>query len=376
MRIKLIIVVLLFSFTTFISSRTIENDRLWFSIAQRDFDDAEIFGMHFYGEEFSRESLVLKILDEAKNSCVSIFFTRENTETGTEDAYVFSNDGKDIFDGLPLIGTKEIDFSRYDQPQYYISKVDEGSNGFLFNYYEGVSSTYTINNFYDVINTEVRLEGNYRVLGSKGEISSFVEAINSYYGDDLLVSDGISEKYKGDSHGVILKNAIPLIASFLLLILIVFQVITDNAKEFAIRKTMGQSSLLTMTDMFWRLIPFVIFLQALSYSVLYKFSVDTVNEYTVPLISLLCQLLIALFLIVVVSIMIVTLWLSLIPSYSLIKNKGFLKSLFNFSFVVKTVIILLMVPQLYNLGGQIIQLQVQKNEIKKIGEMTKFYTGG
>lgn len=375
MRIKLIIVVLLFSFTTFISSRTIENDRLWLSIAQREFDDAEIFRMYFYGEEFSRSSLVLEILEEAKNSGVSIFFTRENTETGIEDAYVFSTDGKDIFDGLPLIGTKEIDFSRYDQPQYYISKVDERSNGLLFNYFKNHSSTYTINNFYDVINTDVRLEGSYRVLGSKDGINSFVEAINSYYETDLLMRDGVSDKYKDDSYGIIIQNAIPLVSSFLLLILIIFQVITDNAKEFAIRKTLGQSTLLTMTNMFWCLVPYVIFLQIFSYTVLYLFLVGTVNKYTLPLLNLLFLLVMGLFIIVVSSIFIVTLWLSLIPSYSWIKNKGFLKSLFNFSFIIKTIIILLMVPHLYSLGDQIIQLQVKSTDIKKVEELTRFYTG-
>ena len=331
--------------------------------------------MYFHGEKTPRELLVIKLLDEAKKENISIFFSRENTETGTEDAYVFSPDGNDIFDGLPLIGHDKIDFSEYGQPQYYISMVDEASDGFLFNYFKNNSSTYTINNFYDVIHSEVRLEGNYRVLGSKQGISSFVESINSYFETDLLVSDGMSEKYKDDSYGVILQNVVPLITSFLLLILIVFQVITENAKEFAIRKTMGQNSLLIMPNMFWRLIPYVFFLQILSYIVLYIFIVGTLNEYTEPLITLLCQLVIGLLLILVFSILIVTLWLSLIPSYSLIKNKGFFKSLFNFSFVVKTIIILLMVPHLYNLGNQIIQLQVKKNEIRKIEELTQFYTG-
>lgn len=74
-----------------------------------------------------------------KKENISFFFSRENTETGTEDAYVFSPDGKDIFDGLPLIGHDKIDFSEYGQPQYYISKVDEASDGFLFNYFENNS---------------------------------------------------------------------------------------------------------------------------------------------------------------------------------------------------------------------------------------------
>lgn len=132
MRKKIIIVVLLFSFTTFNSSLTSENNKLWLSINQREFDNGEIFKMYFHGGKTPRELLVIKLLDEAKKENISIFFSRENTETGTEDAYVFSPDGKDIFDGLPLIGHDKIDFSEYAQPQYYISKVDEASDGFLF----------------------------------------------------------------------------------------------------------------------------------------------------------------------------------------------------------------------------------------------------
>ena len=123
---------LLFSFSTFNSSLTSENNKLWLSINQREFDNGEIFKMYFHGEKPSRELLVIKLLDEAKKENISIFFSRENTETGTEDAYFFSPDGKDIFDGLPLIGHGKIDFSEYGQPQYYISMVDEASDGFLF----------------------------------------------------------------------------------------------------------------------------------------------------------------------------------------------------------------------------------------------------
>ena len=51
MRKKIIIVVLLFSFTTFNSSLTSENNKLWLSINQREFDNGEIFKMYFHGEK-------------------------------------------------------------------------------------------------------------------------------------------------------------------------------------------------------------------------------------------------------------------------------------------------------------------------------------
>ena len=126
MKIKVLLVVFIFSLSSFLSIRDIENNKLWNFITDSDSKYNSEFYINISETSANIDDFFKTLLNEANENNLVLRITRGNRETGKFDSFYYQPQGQDVL-SFPVFSQQNfIDFSSLEKDQFYSSnRVEE-----------------------------------------------------------------------------------------------------------------------------------------------------------------------------------------------------------------------------------------------------------
>lgn len=370
MRIKILLTVFIFSLSSFLSIRQSENTLLWNEIQNNDYDIQSSYYINASNTDKNIQKFYTILIKYADEFDLTIRLVRGDTQTGNFDAYYYNADNEFSLD-LPLLNeTESINFSQLNENQFYSTKTEADSSGYLFTYFPYNISKYTINNFTNVVSNKVRLTGEVDIFGDNDAIEALIREINLELGEGTMFKQ---EVLVSNDKEIILIDYM-IVVSILLLFMIYLHEISRKAKEISLRLIQGQSFLSVCIKLckpiFIKSIGYYLLCNLLLYIVI----IGTFNmfnfSFLIQILKGLGVLVLMIFLVLMFGILI----LSFIPKHSIIKNKSFNKSLYRISSLIKVCLIVSLLPNGYFITQDMVSNFQTHSQLKVNRENSKYLT--
>ncbi len=377
MKFKVLLVVFIFSLSSFLSIREIENNNLWILITNSDSKYNREFHINISDTHSNIDEFYKILLNEANENNLVLNVTRGNRETGKFSSFYYQPAGQDIID-FPVISRQDvIDFSSLEKDLFYSSNRDEESSGYLFNYYHTELSDYQIHNFQKIIDNEVRISGNINVDGSKPDVEELKENINAVFGEETFVE---VEKIFSDEETLSLIDNRLLLVTVILMVLIFLVEVSKKAKEISIRQINGQNIIAIIFKLYTPMVILSVLYYLLFNVFFYYLFVGTYNQYTRGLVVNIIINLGMLLTILIATITFILIVMKFIPKQSFVKNKSINNYLHTFSYLIKVILIVVLLPSFYFIGlntfsdtENLRSLTLRKERLSHLTEMTTVF---
>lgn len=377
MKIKVLLVVFIFSLSSFLSIRDIENNKLWNFITDSDSKYNSEFYINISETSANIDGFFKTLLNEANENNLVLRITRGNRETGKFDSFYYQPLGQNVL-SFPVISQQNfIDFSSLEKDQFYSSNRVEESSGYLFNYYHSEVSDYQIHNFKKVIDNEVRISGTINVDGSKHDVEELKENINAIFGEETFKE---VEKVFSDEETLSFVDNRLLIVTVILMVLVFLVGVSKKAKEISIRQINGQNIIAIIFKLFTPMLILSVLSYLLFNAFFYYLFVGTYNQYTWGLVVSIIINLGMLLTILIGAILFILIVMQFIPKQSFVKNKSINNYLHTFSYLIKVILIVVLVPSIYSIlvstfsdAENLNSLNLRKEKLSHLTEMTTVF---
>lgn len=228
-----------------------------------------------------------------------------------------------------------------DDGAYYTNQSDEEQDGGVFFYL--TAKRYKVH-IYPMTRLDYIPQSNLSLFSeSKDVLDQATRAFQAEYGDFVEKKDANAVQQTVDDA---IREFLPmtLVLVLLTVLLVVMMDVLANSKKIAIMKTLGTSVFAAGLRLFLPLVLVVTGVVLVVNALLFLFRIGVINERTLHIMGSLAKANTLLLLGFVVVIGVSCLLLTFIPTYSLLKNSRFDRTLMNVNIALKIAVIIFLVP--------------------------------